>query len=70
MSSESRLIDSAATERGRADLLSPARCDLSGDPVVAGSRRLGPASRAATSPRGLPEKLIDAWSRWAASRLS
>jgi hypothetical protein len=70
MSSEDRLIDPGATDQARTDLFSPARRDLMRDPAADGSRRHGPAARLSSDPRELPEKLIDAWSRWAASRLS
>jgi hypothetical protein len=52
------------TVQARADLLSPARCDLLRNTVLAGSSRHGSAGT-----YELPEKLIEAWARWAASHL-
>jgi hypothetical protein len=66
MSSEDHCIDAGATDQVRADLLSPARCDPLRNTVLAGSSRHGPAG----TYDELPEKLIEAWARWAASRLS
>jgi hypothetical protein len=65
MSSEDHLIDAGTTHQARADLLSPARCDPMRNAVLAGSGR-----NDAAGTYELPEKLIEAWARWAASRLS
>jgi hypothetical protein len=65
MSSEDHCIDGSTTDQARADLLSPSRCDPLRNTVLAGSRTHGPAGT-----YELPEKLIEAWARWAASRLS
>jgi hypothetical protein len=64
MSTEDHCIHVGTTVQARADLLSPARCDLLRNTVLAGSSRHGPAGT-----YELPEKLIEAWARWAASHL-
>jgi len=70
MSSQHILTNPAVTTQTSPDSFSPGRHDLVRDVVVAESRRHGPAAKPSTNPHELPEKLIDAWSRWAASRLS
>jgi hypothetical protein len=65
MSFEDHSINAGTTDQARADLLSPARCDPVHNTVLAGSSGHGPAGTYA-----LPEELIEAWERWAASRLS
>jgi hypothetical protein len=65
MSTEDHCIDAGTTDQAWADLLSPARRDPMRNTVLAGSSRDG-----LVGTYQLPEKLIEAWARWAASRLS
>jgi hypothetical protein len=64
--SEDHCIDSGTADQARADLLSPARCDPLCNTVLVGISRHGPTG----TYDELPEKLIEAWTHWAASRLS
>jgi hypothetical protein len=66
MSYQQALTDPAVSAQTSSDSFSPARRDV----AVAESRRHGPVAGPSTNRHELPEKLIDAWSRWAASRLS
>jgi hypothetical protein len=65
MSSEDHCIDAGTTDQARADLLSPARCEPVRNTVLAGNSR-----HEAAGTYELPEKLVEAWARWAASRLN
>ena len=64
MSSKDHCIDAGTTDQARAELLSPARYDPMRNTVLAGSSGHEPAGM-----YELPEKLIEAWTRWAASLL-
>jgi hypothetical protein len=64
--SEDHCIDSGTADQARADLQSPTRSDPLRNTVLVGNGRLGPAGMYDE----LPEKLIEAWAHWAASRLS
>jgi hypothetical protein len=70
MSCEDRLIDPAISGQTPPDSLPRARRDLARDAVVSESRGHVSAAGPSTNPHELPPKLMDAWSRWAASRLS
>ena len=69
MSTEDHFIDPGATDLATEHLRSPTLYDLVRDTAPAGSRRHGAAGRPSTDPHEVSEKLIEAWSRWAASRL-
>jgi len=64
MSPKDHCIDAGTTDQARADLLSSARCDPMRNTVLAGTGRHEPDRT-----YELPEKFIEAWTRWAASRL-
>ncbi|HEY0800435.1 MAG TPA: hypothetical protein VGD54_06300 [Steroidobacteraceae bacterium] len=61
MSTEENPVDSSAADQAQADLLSPARRE---------ALLNGESAQPAIDPHGVPVKLIEAWSRWAASRLN
>jgi hypothetical protein len=61
MSTEERPVDSSATDQARADLLFSVRHEVFRNADIA---------QPETDAQGVPVKLIEAWSRWAASRLS
>jgi hypothetical protein len=69
MSAEDHFIDLGATDPATEHMRSPTPGDLVRNTAPAGSRRHGPAGRPSTDPHEVPGKLIEAWSRWAASRL-
>jgi hypothetical protein len=71
MSFEDRAIDPALSGQNSPDSFpAAARRDPALDAVVSGSRRYAAAARPSTPPHDLPQRLIDAWSHWAALRLS
>ena len=69
MSTEDHFNDLRATDLATEHVRSPTLCDMVRNTAPAGSRRHGPGGRPSTDPHEVPEKLIEAWSRWAASRL-
>ncbi len=63
-------IDSTTTTgQVRPETLSRAELDPMRDGALAGSRPSRPTGIRSSEPQEVPAKLIDAWSRWAASRL-
>jgi hypothetical protein len=70
MSSEDRLTDPVPNGQPATVSSPPAPPDMSRDGFAVEVRSQGPGARSSTDVRKLPAKLIDAWSRWAASRLS
>jgi hypothetical protein len=68
MSTQDPIIDADRTEQAAQRVVSPARHDLVRNSTLASRYRLGSAIFT-TDPQGLPEQLVEAWSRWAASRL-
>lgn len=64
MSSQDRGIDAGTTDRTRQDVSLSVRCDPTRTTVLAGSSTFGLAGT-----YDLPDKLIEAWTRWAATRL-
>jgi hypothetical protein len=63
-------IDPAISGQTSSDSFPPARRDPARDAVVPWNLRYGAAARSSTHPHELPQQLIDAWSLWAALRLS
>jgi hypothetical protein len=68
MSTHDHIFDPDPTELAAQRVRAPARRDLLGNSTPAARHRPG-AAIVATDPHELPEQLVEAWSRWAASRL-